>query len=298
MELPAVMSACRGADPLSESRIMKTPLALLIGSITGAALLGTGILIGRLGGGPVASSQPESGLMGKPHLPGRFKAKTTFQINLHEDMAATDGYNPLMWLETNGRALTASGNLKQVVERLKLDQKWSLSPEEALARLTRMLETEQLRATFIFSVIAWSDEASEAIAIADAVREVYVAWRISAEKERVRRLTAVLDDQIRKQEKEAEATRETMTALAKKFGIIDTAPLSATGEYTELQPAPGSEAPSLQGTKEYTAAKRQHEASLMLLCSIREHSMKIRVAAGSTGPPIQILVETTATEVP
>lgn len=275
---------------------MNTPLALLFGAFTGAALLGTGIFIGRRGAGVETSPQPQSGQKEGQHPQGRFKARTMFQIIMPEDMAAAGGVNPLMWLETNGRALTASNNLQQVVERLKLDQKWSLSPEEALTRLTRMVETEQLRATFVFSVIAWSNEASEAVAIADEVREVYVAWRMSSEKERGRRLSAALDDEIRKQEEDAITTRREMNELAEKYKILDTAPLSVSGEITEAQPTPGGEASNHQGTEEYSAAKRRHEASLMILNSIHEHSMKMKVTAASANLPIQILEKATATE--
>ena len=133
------------------------------------------------------------------------------------------------WLETEFKTITSHETLSLVVKRLNLDQTWGISPEDAVRRLEKMIETETERGTEIVTIIVASTDADQAADIANAVREAYDEKRKETEAERIRRLTQTLEAKIKSQENDVEKARIEMLDIMKKHGIVDTSMLGAAG---------------------------------------------------------------------
>jgi len=178
-------------------------------------------------------------------LDKKFAGRTKFQI-LQSSAPTVFGFsegdrrNTMSgnWLETEFKTMTARETLLKVVKRLNLEQNWSMGPEEAAARLERMIETEQERGTEIVTVTAWSTKNDEAAQIAKAVREAYEERRKDSEEERFRRLTQTTESEINKQVAVVDKARLDMNALQKQHNIVDDVPLSmGNSGTTVVQPS-------------------------------------------------------------
>jgi uncharacterized protein involved in exopolysaccharide biosynthesis len=103
--------------------------------------------------------------------------------------------------------------LTPIIQNLKLDQIWAkrfrsdhdtLSPQEALDHLHKVLKIEEVSGTNILKVTAYSEEPQEAADIANAVADHYLAIRDQEEAVRKKRGEDALRDQIAQQQKVVE----------------------------------------------------------------------------------------------
>ena len=152
-------------------------------------------------------------------------ALDAFNTNENSNRSAYSGN----WLETEFKTITSHETLSLVVKRLNLDQTWGVSPEDAVRRLEKMIETETERGTEIVTIIVASTDADQAADIANAVREAYDEKRKELEADRIRRLTQTLEAKIKSQENEVEKARIEMLDIMRKHGIVDTSMLGAAG---------------------------------------------------------------------
>jgi polysaccharide biosynthesis transport protein len=141
------------------------------------------------------------------------------------------------WLETQFKILTARTNLLKVVENMSLTTTWGVGPDEAAARLERMIETEQERGTEIMSVTVWSGKGDEAALLANELVKAYEQSRTEIEKDRVRRRQEALQAQTTLKETAVDKARQEMLDIMKRNGIVDTAGNSNGTTTTVTTPA-------------------------------------------------------------
>lgn len=137
------------------------------------------------------------------------------------------------FLETQFKIITSPETLLLVVQRKNLKQKWGMSEGDALAKLTKMVETEEERGTEIMEIQVYSTNWDEAADLANAVREAYEFRRNEMAKERVEKVVMVLDAKLLSQDEAVKDARIEVMRLMKLYGIIDTSLLgSASGGST------------------------------------------------------------------
>ena len=255
------------------------PLSFSIGVLAAAAFFGTGIFAerhwfsNRLAGEAQRAEESSS-------QQRRFRAITTFQIN--RPSAATYA-NSGIWLRQEAAILTSHEILRAVTQRLSLETKWSVAPEEAASRLERLVEAERERGTEIASVSAWSADRFEAVQIANAVREAYEEHRRRREEDAAR-LQRTLQDKFTLQTSKVEEARLEMMDVMKRTNILDVASLSYGGSAVLKTPEPSRHSAVEEGKKqtEYGKAKYSYESQLELLNSMKEHSP--RAVVPTTAP--------------
>ena len=125
------------------------------------------------------------------------------------------------FLETQFKIITSPETLIRVIDKKNLKARWDMSEDEAMAKLKRMIETEEERGTEIINIEVYSVTWDEAAELANAVREAYEERRKETEKDRVGRIVGVLNGKLKTQEEEVEAARIEMMQLMKQYGIVD-----------------------------------------------------------------------------
>ncbi|RZI57036.1 MAG: hypothetical protein EOP14_05345, partial [Pseudomonas sp.] len=126
------------------------------------------------------------------------------------------------FLATQFKIITSPETLLKVVRRKDLPRKWSMRESEALAKLTRMIETEEERGTEIMEIQVYSTDWNEAAELANAVREAYEERRNDTDKERVAKVVNVLNMRLSSQQDEVNDARTEVMRLMKLYGIVDT----------------------------------------------------------------------------
>lgn len=178
-------------------------------------------------------------------LDKKYAGMTRFQINQSSapdvfDTTTRDARLTVTgnWLDTQVKTITSRDTLLRVVRTLNLQSAWSLSDDDAAARLERMIELEQERGTEIVSIIAWSTNATEAANLANEVRKAYEERRKGVEEERSRRQTENMQAQITRQNEAVDKARAHMMKIMETHKIVDLVPLS-TGNGTTQVVQPG-----------------------------------------------------------
>ncbi len=191
-----------------------SPLKILTVLLTASALFAGGVFTGRR----TLEREAETMAHGR-----KFCATTRFQINRGLTV------NPANWLETEMKTITARETLVIAAKREKLDSVWKLSPDQAAARLERMIEVEQEPGTEIIALHAWSDDSEQASAIANAVRRAYEERRAALEEKRSNELAEAIKSQIKTQEQAVEKARLEMLELMKEhaFKGLEVPPLDS-----------------------------------------------------------------------
>jgi uncharacterized protein YegL len=144
-------------------------------------------------------------------------------------------YDPY-FIQSEAEKIRSKTVLSEVVDELKLDQKWSasegrpLTREEAVARLGKTIKVEQAANTSLMEIRARAEKGAEAAEIVNKVAEVYqkqrASQRASASKRGVQALTQQLQEQERLiAQKEADLTklRESEPEVAAKRTVSNAA---------------------------------------------------------------------------
>ncbi len=133
------------------------------------------------------------------------------------------------FLETQFKIITSRETLLRVVNQKNLKTRWDMTEDDAVSKLSRMIETEEERGTEIMNIEVYSTKWDEAAELANAVREAYEQRRRETEQERVSRIVKVLDNRLNSQEDEVEAARVEMMTLMKQYGIVDMSIMTGRG---------------------------------------------------------------------
>jgi hypothetical protein len=223
---------------------------------------------------------------------------------------------PDNWTETQLGLLNSRSHLAHVARELKLDRKWRMPADKAAANLETMVRAKREPGTEVVSLTAWSSDAEEAVAIANAVRDTYEQRRKEAEEPRVRRLRQTFTEQVNRQIAEVEKARLEMLDLMKNHGIVDPAVLAPAevghpsqasgglhppaapkaGDRTEI-PQKSKPLNTADSTKwnEYATAKYRYESQLRILPAMRVDA-KAQVDPPTLIAPIEILESATTVE--
>lgn len=162
-------------------------------------------------------------------LDKKYVGRTSLQVHASskgvvfgDDLNAGDRINVgANFLETQFKIITARETLLRVINKKNLKTKWEMQEDDAVNKLTRMIETEEERGTEIISIVVYSTDWNEAADIANAVREAYEERRNETEQDRIARIVGVLNGKLKTQEDEVEEARIEMMQLMKQYGIVD-----------------------------------------------------------------------------
>ena len=125
------------------------------------------------------------------------------------------------FLETQFKIITSRETLIQVVNKKNLKARWEMSEDDAVSKLSRMIETEEERGTEIISIEVYSNKYDEAAELANAVREAYEERRNQTEKDRVEGLVGALSLKLKAQSTDVEEARAEMMQIMTQYGIVD-----------------------------------------------------------------------------
>ena len=207
------------------------------GILAAAAIFGGGVMAGRhwardtsetpSGPNRIRKARTFAGTrIASPLTPkqARYRATTKFQINQNSvpDLFSS-GFLPdtrnqpnTNWFAAQVKAISSRRTLQLAVKNLNLETEWKRSPFDAAPRLAGMIKVEREPNANIVSLSAWSDNAEEATAIANGVRDAYEQQRREAADERLRRLRQNVDSEVAQQKATVENARREVLELINK----------------------------------------------------------------------------------
>ena len=164
-------------------------------------------------------------------LPKEYIGKVTMQINrelhdmkiFHGDTQPGRMYIPPTFIETEFKVITSKNTLYQVVDNLKLDERWAITRPQAFGKLFKNLDTREERGTDLITVEYFDTEAQVAANISNAVAAAYQNRRMSIERTRSNNALDTLQKQLADQSDKVEESRLRMLDLAERYRIIDLA---------------------------------------------------------------------------
>ena len=156
--------------------------------------------------------------VGRTSLQVHQVAQTTVFENGNDGSRLNMGAN---FLETQFKIITSRETLLQVVNKKNLKARWEMTEDDAVSKLSRMIETEEERGTEIISIEVYSTQWDEAAELANAVREAYEDRRNKTEKDRVEGLVGALGLKLKAQTTDVEEARAEMMQIMTQFGIVD-----------------------------------------------------------------------------
>ncbi len=126
------------------------------------------------------------------------------------------------FLETEFKKITARETLMRVVRSMNLAKVWNLDNEQqAVDKLTRMVEPAEERGTEIIAIEVYSTKPKEAADLANAVADAYEERRKEQEKKRNEDAVNMLQMELESQERKVEEKRIAMLNIMKKYDIVD-----------------------------------------------------------------------------
>ena len=174
-------------------------------------------------------------------LPKEYLGKVTLQINreLH-DMKIFHGqsqpgrgmYIPPTFIETEFKVITSKNTLYQVIDSLKLDERWAITRPQAFSKLYANVDTKEERGTDLITIEYFDTEAQVSANIANAVAAAYQNRRMSLERERSNNALDTLQKQLSDQSDKVEEARLRMLDLAERYRIIDLAAMQNRASQT------------------------------------------------------------------
>lgn len=162
-------------------------------------------------------------------LDKKYVGRTSLQVHqIAQTIVFEDGNNGSRmnnlsgnFLETQFKIITSRETLIQVVNKKNLKARWEMSEDDAVSKLSRMIETEEERGTEIISIEVYSNKYDEAAELANAVREAYEERRNQTEKDRVEGLVGALSLKLKAQSTDVEEARAEMMQIMTQYGIVD-----------------------------------------------------------------------------
>lgn len=213
-------------------------------------------------------------------LPKQFLGRVTLQIHRElRDFDIFEGsapagrqYLPPTFVETEFKIISSRETLYQVVDELKLDERWGLTRSRAYSKLYGNLNTMEERGTDIIVIEYYDVDAQLARDVANAVAKAYKKRREDNENSRSGQALDALRRELKAQTDQVEEARLRMLDLAERYRIVDLAALasrpSATGD-----PVTGA------GSILMTSMESTHQAEEQ----IRQIKMQIDNLAGLDG---------------
>lgn len=162
-------------------------------------------------------------------LPKEYQGKVTMQINreshdmkiFHANMPTGRFYVPPTFIETEFKVITSKRTLYQVVDALKLDERWGATRPQAYSRLYANLEAREERGTDLISIEYFDTDNQLAANVANAVAEAYRDRRMNIEQKRSTNALDTLQRQLKEQTDTVEEARLRMLDLAERYRIVD-----------------------------------------------------------------------------
>ncbi|MFT5405569.1 MAG: succinoglycan biosynthesis transport protein ExoP, partial [Verrucomicrobiales bacterium] len=146
-------------------------------------------------------------------LPKEYLGKVTMQINreLHDWKIFHGGeapsgrmYVPPTFIETEFKVITSKKTLYDVVDALKLDERWAITRPQAFRKLFANLETREERGTDLINIEYYDTEGQLAANIANAVANAYQQRRVKLESTRSNNALDTLQRQLKDQSDKVE----------------------------------------------------------------------------------------------
>ncbi len=213
-------------------------------------------------------------------LPREFVGKVTMQINREaHDMKIFPGevpsgrfFVPPTFIDTEFNIITSRMTLYQVVDTLKLNDRWKITRSMAADKLFANLKTRETRGTDLISIEYFDTDAQLAAHVANAVAVAYHERRTTLEKKRSNDAMDTLKRQLKEQADTVEEARLKMLDLAERYRIVDLAAMNNSASITG-SPVTG------QGSILMIAKRDTYEAE----AAISQIKMQIETLAGLEG---------------
>lgn len=164
-------------------------------------------------------------------LPKEYMGKVTVQINREAtelkifpgETPSSRRYVPPTFIDTEFKVITSKKTLHEVVDALKLDERWGMTKAQAYERVLNNTETREERGTDIISIEYFDTEAQLAANIANEIAAAYKNRRMNMEKGRSNHALDILNQQLTLQGDVVEEARLQMLDLAARHKIYDLA---------------------------------------------------------------------------
>ena len=141
-------------------------------------------------------------------------------------------YVPPTFIETEFKVITSKKTLYDVVDALKLDERWAVTRPQAFRKLFANLETREERGTDLINIEYYDTEGQLAANIANAVANAYQQRRVKLESTRSNNALDTLQRQLKDQSDKVEESRLSMLDLAERYRIIDLAAMQNRASHT------------------------------------------------------------------
>lgn len=169
----------------------------------------------------VPPSTSEKGFLGRisDAFHGGYQATATVTAErTAPDITAFSGsrsggvYDPY-FVQTEFEAIKSEAVLTNAVHQLGLANKWGVDPTEALARLRRRIELKAKPNSTFIDISVKDGDPKEAAAIANAVAEGYLEWRLTQTREASETGIKALAQRFAENQKKIEAAQRELAAL-------------------------------------------------------------------------------------
>jgi Mg-chelatase subunit ChlD/capsular polysaccharide biosynthesis protein len=179
---------------------------------------------------------------------------------------------------TEFNKIKSTESLGKVVEELALDEQWKVSKPEAIAKLKKNVETENLKGTDLIAIRVKESTQADADRITRALVSSYKDYRAEIEKRDASKELFELNKAVRDQEDKVEERRKVLATIVRTKGIIYKGQDSFYGQ-SGMDEDPGAGAIKHKvkdeaigrglDAQDYVDAKRVFEADQQLLQTMR-----------------------------
>src|ERR1039458_2978419 len=133
------------------------------------------------------------------------------------------------FIQTELEIMQSQKLLKEVVEKLNLNEKWGtkfhggerLTTPEAIAYLKGQMRLDPSRGTSLIEIKAYSDNPAEAADLANTIAEAYRDYRLERSRGKTEQGIKALEQELVKQQKELSDAQAEVDRLRKELNVQD-----------------------------------------------------------------------------